>query len=78
MTTKSKPVKTYKRELAALLLVFWGYCVVTLDFNTVGAITPWVFLYVLGAFGIDAYSKQVRVSSQGVEIDETGSNSGGY
>jgi hypothetical protein len=24
MTTKSKPAKTYKRELASLLLVFWG------------------------------------------------------
>lgn len=67
-----KRSKTYKRELAVVLLIFWGYCVLTLDFSTVGAITPWVFLYVLGAFGIDAYSKQVRVSNSGVEIDETG------
>lgn len=65
--------KTYKRELAVALLVFWGYCVLTLEFETVGAITPWVFLYVLGAFGIDAYSKQVRVTPHGVEIDEAGS-----
>ena len=75
---KKIPTKTYKRELAVLLLIFWGYCVVTLDFNTVGAITPWVFLYVLGAFGIDAYSKQVRVSSRGVEVDEIGSDRGEF
>jgi len=69
---KPTKTKTYKRELAVVLLIFWGYCVLTLDFNTVGAITPWVFLYVLGAFGIDAYSKQIQVSNGGVRIDETG------
>ena len=53
-------VKTYKRELAVALLVFWGYCVVTLSPDTTTAITPWVFLYVLGAFGMDSYAKQVQ------------------
>ena len=53
-------MKTYKRELAVALLVFWGYCVVTLPAETTTAITPWVFLYVLGAFGMDSYAKQVQ------------------
>ena len=52
--------KTYKRELAVALLIFCGYCVVTVSPETTTAITPWVFLYVLGAFGMDSYAKQVQ------------------
>lgn len=51
--------KTYKRELAVFLLLFWGYCVTELSHETVEAITPWVFIYVLGAFGLDAFGKQI-------------------
>jgi hypothetical protein len=67
-------VKTYKRELAIALLVFWGYCVVTLSPETTTAITPWVFLYVLGAFGMDSYAKQVQSKrdEMGVNGDEIG------
>ena len=66
--------KTYKRELAVALLVFWGYCVVTLAPETTTAITPWVFLYVLGAFGMDSYAKQVQDRRQetGFSEDEIG------
>lgn len=59
--------KTYKREVAVLLLLFWGYCVLALEHETIGAITPWIFLYVLGAFGMDAYSKQFKAGRNGVE-----------
>ena len=67
-------MKTYKRELAVALLVFWGYCVVTLSPETTTAITPWVFLYVLGAFGMDSYAKQVQERRQetGFSEDEIG------
>ena len=67
-------MKTYKRELAVVLLVFWGYCVVTLSPETTTAITPWVFLYVLGAFGMDSYAKQVQDKRQetGFSEDEIG------
>jgi isocitrate lyase len=67
-------IKTYKRELAVALLVFWGYCVVTLSPETTTAITPWVFLYVLGAFGMDSYAKQVQEKRQetGFSEDEVG------
>jgi hypothetical protein len=62
--------KTYKRELAVALLVFWGYCVVTLSPETTTAITPWVFLYVLGAFGMDSYAKQVQKKRQEMGFSE--------
>ena len=67
-------MKTYKRELAVALLVFWGYCVVTLSPETTTAITPWVFLYVLGEFGMDSYAKQVQNRRQetGLSEDEIG------
>lgn len=52
--------KTWKRELAVLLLVFWAYIVYGGDVDMVEAITFPVFFYVLGAFGMDAYSKQLR------------------
>lgn len=41
-------------------MIFWGYVVLNYDHNTISAISPWVFLYVLGAFGLDAYAKQVK------------------
>jgi hypothetical protein len=66
--------KTYKRELAVALLVFWGYCVVTLSPETTTAITPWVFLYVLGAFGMDSYAKQVSARGNGVDVSNSNDN----
>jgi hypothetical protein len=62
--------KTYKRELAIALLVFWGYVTLNTDPETTMAITPWVFLYTLGAFGLDAYSKQVKAEGNGVKIGQ--------
>ena len=65
MTTRTK---TYKRELAIALLVFWGYCVLNVVPETTVAITPWVFLYVLGAFGMDSYAKQINARGNGVDV----------
>ena len=63
-------VKTYKRELALALLVFWGYVVLNTDPETTTAITPWVFLYTLGAFGLDAYSRQIKAEGNGVKVSQ--------
>lgn len=52
--------KTWKREVALSLLVFWGYNVYLGDINMVEVITTPIFFYVLGAFGMDAYSKQMK------------------
>lgn len=57
--TTSQGKKTWKRELAIALLVFWGYVVIQGDSSMVEAITFPVFIYALGAFGMDSYAKQV-------------------
>ena len=67
-------MKTYKRELALALLIFWGYVVETSNVGTVEAITPWIFLYTLGAFGIDAYSKQIKVKDNKGQVEISGDN----
>ena len=47
--------KTYKRELAIILLVWFIYLVETKDINIV-EVTIWpVFSFVTAAFGFDAY-----------------------
>lgn len=67
-----KREKTYKRELAVILLSFWGYLVLNVDHETIAVVTPWIFLYTLGAFGIDAYSKQVKLEANGVKLEGEG------
>lgn len=57
---QTKQSKTWKREIACALLVFWGYIVFDGNVNMVEVITLPVFLYTLGAFGMDAYSKQMK------------------
>lgn len=65
-----KTYKTWKRELAVFLLLFWGYCVLEIGNETVEAITPWVFIYVLGAFGLDAFGKQINKPKEGPKYVE--------
>lgn len=72
-----KKVKTYKRELGVILLTFWGYVVLNLDTETVLAITPWVFMYVLGAFGLDSYAKQISANGNGVRVSNENRIEGG-
>ena len=52
--------KTWKRELAVALLVFWGYIITKGDVSMADAITMPVFLYVMAAFGMDSYARQVK------------------
>lgn len=56
--------KTYKRELAIILLVWFIYLVETKDINIVEA-TIWpVFSFVTAAFGFDAYGKLQQGSTK--------------
>ena len=56
--------KTYKRELAIILLVWVVYLVETKDINIV-EITIWpVFSFVTAAFGFDAYGKLQQGSTK--------------
>jgi len=56
----NKKPKSFARELAVIIFVFWSYAVMNLPSETIEAITPWVFIYGLGAFGLDKYGKQVK------------------
>lgn len=49
--------KTYKRELAVALLVWFGYLVETKDINIVEVLVWPVFTYSALAFGIDWWGK---------------------
>ena len=56
--------KTYKRELAIILLVWFIYLVETKDINIV-EVTIWpIFSYVTAAFGLDAYGKLQQGSTK--------------
>jgi hypothetical protein len=56
--------KTYKRELAILLLVWLVYLVETKDINIV-EVTIWpIFSFVTAAFGFDAYGKLQQGSTK--------------
>ena len=56
--------KTYKRELAIILLVWFIYLVETKDINIV-EVTIWpVFSFVTAAFGFDAYGKLQQGSTK--------------
>ncbi len=56
--------KTYKREVASVMLAFLGMMYVwgvytPAALQVAELITTPIFLFVAGAFGMDAYSKQV-------------------
>ncbi len=56
--------KTYKRELAILLIVWLVYLVETKDINIV-EVTIWpIFSFVTAAFGFDAYGKLQQGSTK--------------
>ena len=50
--------KTYKRELATVMVAFLGYLAVVGSLEVLAILTPPVFIFVLGAFGMEWASKQ--------------------
>jgi len=52
-----KPNKTFKRELAVLLLVWLVYIVETKDVEVMQVLVWPVFSFAAAAFGFDAYGK---------------------
>lgn len=58
MTQKKRP-KTWKRELAVIILVWFMYVVEVKSENTVEMLVWPVFTVVSAAFGYDAFSKQL-------------------
>lgn len=56
----TKDKKTYKRELAVILLAGLGYVVYTGDVEMVKVIVWPIFAFVFGAFGMDSYAKQIK------------------
>jgi len=59
MKTQEK-IKTYKRELAALLLLGLTYVVYTGDHEMVEILVWPTFGFAAAAFGFDSYAKQLR------------------
>lgn len=62
-------MKTYKRELAVVLLVWLAYVVEVKDTSLVEVLVWPIFTYVMAAFGFDQYAKlqqsTTRVSDRG-------------
>lgn len=54
-------MKTYKREIAVMLLIWVVYIVETKDASIIQIIVWPVFTFAAGAFGIDWYGKSVGV-----------------
>lgn len=52
--------KSLARELGVIIVVFWAYVVMNLSSDTIAAITPWVFTYLIAAFGLDKYKKMSK------------------
>ena len=74
--------KTFKREVAVGILVFLGYLAVTDSIPALEALAGPSFLFILGAFGMDAIAKQIQVGGRGRRryydpdsVDEVGSDS---
>jgi len=60
-TNKTQPgKKTWKREVAGLLLLGLAYVIYTDDVEMTNAIVWPVMFFAAGAFGIDAAVKQLR------------------
>lgn len=53
-------MKTYKREAAVVLLLWFGYLVEFHDVKVVEIVVWPIFGFAAAAFGLDAYSKQLR------------------
>lgn len=60
MDQDDKPKKTWKREVAAVLLAGLGYIVYTGDTEMVNALVWPIMFFAAGAFGLDATAKQLR------------------
>lgn len=60
-------MKTYKRELAVLLLVWLVYIVETKDANVIALVVWPVFTVAAGAFGIDWYGKSTGMRGKSPE-----------
>lgn len=56
-TTPTSKKKSYKRELAVALLIWFGYLVETKDESLIEVLVWPVFTYSALAFGIDWYGK---------------------
>ena len=67
MPSKITSNKSYKREVAVLLLVGLGWVVFTGNIAMVEVLVWPVFAFATAAFGLDSYAKQIK--------DNTGSYS---
>jgi hypothetical protein len=56
--------KTFKRELAVVLLVWLVYVVETKDEKIIELLVWPIFTYVTAAFGVDAYGRMQRNPSE--------------
>jgi hypothetical protein len=56
--------KTFKREIALVLLVWLAYVVETKDVNVIEALVWPIFGFAAAAFGLDALSKQLQQPSR--------------
>lgn len=77
--SRSWAMRSWKREIASLLLVVWSiitlrlFCFPASDTFIAAVVglysiaTPAVFTFAIGAFGFDAYIKQVRSPAQQAE-----------
>jgi len=54
------PKKTYKRELAVLLLIWLMYVVEVKDVNVIEVLVWPIFAFAGAAFGFDSFSKQLH------------------
>jgi len=61
----SKRNKTYKREVALFLLIFFCYVVYVGNIGMVEVIVWPIFAFAMAAFGLDGYAKQIRPSDSG-------------
>jgi hypothetical protein len=69
MSPQDKPQKTYKREIAVVLLAYLMY-LGFVDNYRVLEVVVWPFMvYVLAAFGFDSYNKQTLKSSSHDRFD---------
>jgi Ca2+/Na+ antiporter len=55
-----KKNKTFKREVAILLLVFFCFVVFKGDVGMVQVIVWPIFAFAMASFGLDGYAKQIK------------------
>lgn len=60
-------MKTYKRELAVLLLLWLGYIVEVKDVSIIEILVWPIFSFAAAAFGFDAYGKLQHKSSRSAD-----------